>query len=169
MPSAEYKPRQIAQPDPEIAEQICDRLAKGETLLAILDTRPRPDGWPCRVTFYEWLRIDQQIAEMYDKAREAGLDVLAEDCIKIAEEDIDKVEAKRDPAHIAHQKLRIDTRLRLLGKWSPKKYGDKVEVSGNADQPVVVENKMPITELMDAIFAAQEAAAKQAASGKGDK
>jgi len=33
---------------------------------------------------------------------------------------------------IEHRKLRIDTRLKLLAKWNPKKYGDKqaIEHSG---------------------------------------
>jgi hypothetical protein len=33
---------------------------------------------------------------------------------------------------VEHRKLRIDTRLKLLAKWNPKKYGDKqaIEHSG---------------------------------------
>ena len=156
-PKDPNSPRQEFPPDPVVAAEICARLAKGETLLSILDKAERPANYPCRMTFYEWLRNDGQIAEMYDKAREAGLDVLAEDCISIAEEDIDKVEAKRDPAHIAHQKLRIDTRLRLLSKWSPKKYGDRMEVRGNAEEPVVmtVENKIPVDDFVDMLVEAQ--------------
>lgn len=161
-PQDPNSPKQDFPPDVTVAAEICARLAKGETLLAILDTRPRPDHYPCRVTFYDWLRNDQQIAEMYDKARAAGLDVLAEDCVRIAEDEIDKVEGKRDPAHIAHQKLRIDTRLRLLSKWSPKKYGDRMELRGDAEAPVVmtVENKIPVAEIVAALREAKRKAAE---------
>ncbi len=156
MSNDEYKPRQIANPDPKVAEEICDRLAQGETLLKIIDVKPRPAHYPCRRTFYEWLRIDPQICEMYDKARAAGYEVMAEKCVELAHEEIDKpVDGKRDPAHIAHQKLKIDTYARLLGKWAPKKYGDRVALAGSADEPVnvnVTSNLPPITELLDAIY-----------------
>ena len=163
-------PKQDLPPDPVVAKEICDRIAAGETLLKIIDVKPRPAHYPCRVTFYDWIRNDQQISEMYEKARAAGYDVMAEKCVELAHEDIDKVDGKRDPGHIAHQKLKIDTYSRLLGKWAPKKYGDRTTLAGDADAPLEVksENKMPITELMDAIFAAQEAAAKQA-QDKGGK
>lgn len=154
-PKGDYQPTQVMPPDPVIAAEICARLAKGETLLKILDTKPRPEGYPCRVTFYEWLRNDQQIAEAYDKARAAGMEVLAEGCIEIAESDVDVVEGKRDPAHIAHKKLQIDTRIKLLSKWSPKRYGDRVEVRGNAEEPLnvnVTASLPPITELVEALY-----------------
>jgi hypothetical protein len=34
---------------------------------------------------------------------------------------------------VQHKRLRIDSRLRLLGKWAPKKYGDKLEIDGKLD------------------------------------
>ena len=32
--------------------------------------------------------------------------------------------------HIQRSKLRIETRLKLLAKWNPKKYGDKLALEG---------------------------------------
>ena len=39
---------------------------------------------------------------------------------------------------IEHRKLRIETRLKLLAKWNPRKYGDKVqqELSGPNGGPI---------------------------------
>jgi hypothetical protein len=156
-------PTQVLPPDPVVAKEICDRVAAGETLLKIIDVKPRPAHYPCRQTFYEWLRNDPQIAMMYEKARIAGYDVMAEKCLELAHEEIDKpVDGKRDPAHIAHQKLKIDTYSRLLGKWAPKKYGDKVEVSGNAEQPIAVsvENKIPVADIVAALREAKRKAAE---------
>jgi len=36
---------------------------------------------------------------------------------------------------LGHRKLQIETRLKLLAKWDPKRYGDlqKVEHSGSVD------------------------------------
>ena len=37
-------------------------------------------------------------------------------------------------------KLIVDLDLKLLAKWSPR-YGDKPTLTGDADNPIVVENK----------------------------
>ena len=39
---------------------------------------------------------------------------------------------RRDPAFVAWQKNRAETRMRLLAKWAPRKYGDtqKLELTG---------------------------------------
>lgn len=31
---------------------------------------------------------------------------------------------------LGHRKLQIETRLKLLAKWDPRRYGEKVEVNG---------------------------------------
>jgi hypothetical protein len=35
---------------------------------------------------------------------------------------------------VANRKLRIYTRLQLLAKWNPKRYGDRVEVEHQGEQ-----------------------------------
>lgn len=46
--------------------------------------------------------------------------------------------------HVQRSKLRIETRLKLLAKWNPKKWGEKVDLNhgGQADNPIktLVEN-----------------------------
>jgi len=51
---------------------------------------------------------------------------------------------KRDA--IKHRNLRIDTRLKLLAKWNPKKYGDvsKVEHSGRDGGAIETVDKTPL-------------------------
>jgi hypothetical protein len=73
-----------------------------------------------------------------------GFDAIAEDILDIADDGTnDWVERKRkdgsvdtvvDSEHVQRSKLRIETRLKLLAKWNPKKYGDKQVVDlGNKD------------------------------------
>lgn len=47
--------------------------------------------------------------------------------------------------HVQRSKLRIETRLKLLSKWFPKKYGDKLDVTsaGNELKQTVVINTTP--------------------------
>lgn len=63
------------------------------------------------------------------RAREKGTHLMADECIAIAD----------DPMLEPHDKrIRIDTRLRLIGKWNSKRYGDKVEVEQTGTTEVVV-------------------------------
>ena len=40
---------------------------------------------------------------------------------------------------VEHRKLRIETRLKLLAKWNPKKYGDKLAHTGaDGEGPVEI-------------------------------
>ena len=41
-----------------------------------------------------------------------------------------------DTDHIQRAKLRIDTRLKLLAKWNPKKWGDKLDVDANVSTTI---------------------------------
>jgi hypothetical protein len=43
-----------------------------------------------------------------------------------------------DSGSVQHAKLRIETRLKLLAKWNPKTWGDRVtqEISGPDGSPV---------------------------------
>lgn len=45
------------------------------------------------------------------------------------------VEVKRADM-IEHRKLRIETRLKLLAKWNPKKYGDKLDLNHGGEVAV---------------------------------
>ena len=44
-----------------------------------------------------------------------------------------------ESTHDVHRdKLIIETDLKLLAKWNPKRYGDKIEIAGDAERPLVV-------------------------------
>jgi hypothetical protein len=38
----------------------------------------------------------------------------------------------------AEKRVRIDTRLRLLGKWNARQYGDKIEIENTGAKPLNV-------------------------------
>lgn len=79
---------------------------------------------PGMTTIYDWMNANPDLAEKITRAREAGGDKIAEDCLAIADE------RAEDMVDVQKQRLRVDTRLRLLAKWYPKRYGDKIEVTG---------------------------------------
>jgi len=113
----------------EIASEICSRLAEGETLRSIC----RDDRMPHFNTVYDWVEADASFAVRIARARATGHEAIAESCIDIADG------GTEDPAR---DKLRVWTRMQLLSKWSPKRYGEAKRVAltdadGNSLPPPV--------------------------------
>lgn len=120
---------------PELIEAICARLSTGEPLRQIC----RTEGYPGYRTVFDWIEKMPEVAAAVAKARAAGEDALAEECLEIADDasndwmerhskdgEVAGVQLNRE--HVDRSKLRIYTRLQLLAKWNPKKYGDQVKV-----------------------------------------
>jgi hypothetical protein len=140
--------------DPAVATKICEQLSEGISLREIC----RQDGMPPWQTVYSWMERDASLVEAIARAREIGYDALAEECLKIADDGTnDYVEGERGPQlnseHIQRSKLRIETRLKLLAKWNPKKYGERVQVAGDAENPLKVEAEVQADKLLQAILA----------------
>lgn len=117
--------------EPLIAE-ICARLSTGEPLAQIC----RDPHMPERTVVYDWLKENKEFAQRIAHARDAGFDAIAEDCLAIADSPMPSTDnGATDGGAVQHAKLRVETRLKLLAKWDPKRYGDKqqVEHSGAVD------------------------------------
>lgn len=91
--------------------------------------------------FLTWVEKDTaDLKERYARARVALLDRMAEGLLDIADDQPATLATGAvDSGFVAHQKLRIDTRKWLLSKLAPKKYGDKIELSGDADNPLAIK------------------------------
>lgn len=114
--------QQVSSFNVEQAERICDLLSKGVTRQQICEM---PD-MPSYPTVYRWERTFPEFRAAVEVAREVGTHFLADECIAIAD-------GIGDPAD---KRVRIDTRMRLIGKWNARQYGDKVDlnVSGKVIQ-----------------------------------
>lgn len=111
----------------EIADRICAQLAEGVPLAQIC----RADDMPAVRTVSDWKAGDEAFSAAFARAREDGFDKIASDCLEIADETSQDTISTEDGERantewISRSKLRIETRLKLLAKWSPKKYGDKI-------------------------------------------
>lgn len=91
--------------------------------------------------FLTWVeKDDKELKDKYARARVALMDRMAEGLIDIADTQPALLpNGAIDSAAIAHQKLRIDTRKWLLSKLAPKKYGDKLELTGDPDRPLAIQ------------------------------
>lgn len=109
----------------EIAQQICERLSGGETLIQICDS----DGMPSGTTVYRWLQANSSFREIYARAREEQADYFAEDIMRIADTDPDS----------SRSRVRVDARKWFASKVAPRKYGDKIAMTGADGGPIQVE------------------------------
>lgn len=115
-----------------VADAICARLAGGESLYSICKDPDMP-GW---TTVWQWQQKHEEFANNSARAKERGCDFLAEQCLEIADTPEIGTERTIKPGRkvevregdmIQHRRLRIETRMRLIGKWS-KRYGDKQQI-----------------------------------------
>jgi hypothetical protein len=115
---------------PEAEEEIFNRMIRGEGIVQIC-APGRDDFLPSERTFYKRLTEDEAFAQRYARAREIQ-----------ADHEFDEIKAIADTANAENVKvarLRIDARRWRAGKLRPKVYGDKVELSGNAESPLVMQ------------------------------
>lgn len=116
----------------KLAAAICERLACGEPLAKIC----RDDAMPSYSTVNKWIAEKPEFSEHSARAKQHGTHYLADESIEIADEPLpDDPEAAR--VDVAHRKLKIDTRIRLIGKWNQRDYGDKTTVAGDPDAPLI--------------------------------
>jgi len=93
-----------------------------------------------RQTFHDWVDKDEDLSVQYARARADMIDSIADDIMNITDEELEPLEGgKIDNAMVQKQRLRVDTRKWLLSKMAPKKYGDKLELSGNEESPVAIK------------------------------
>lgn len=116
---------------PEVIEKIVTGLSEGTPLRELC----REDGMPAWRTVYDWMAADADFAAEVARARQIGYDALAEQTLGIADG------TRAISEHVQLSKLRIDTRLKLLACWDPKRYGNKqtVDVGNKEGETLKVE------------------------------
>ncbi|HEX7260758.1 MAG TPA: hypothetical protein VF258_03000 [Luteolibacter sp.] len=132
---------------PEIIERILAGLSRGTPLSILCE----PDDMPGITTVWEWQKSDTALSESIARAREAGFDRIAQDALAIADTPVEGIERTDTPDGprikrgdmLGHRRLQVETRLKLLAKWDPKRYGDKItqEISGPDGGPVRTEGE----------------------------
>lgn len=111
------------------ADAVCEHISSGKTLADYLRQSP---NMPSVETFYDWLDADDAFRARYHEARERGADMIAMQALEIIDTEAEIVEGKhRDSAHVMWLKNRAELRLKLLAKWHPKRYGDKIDMTSS--------------------------------------
>lgn len=130
-----------------IDDSILEQIGQGVPLAQIC----RQEGMPSLRTVYDWLEDDAALSARFARARKAGYDAIAVEALRIADTPCEGVMEKYEQVPIpdpddpdgepitefriterrvedmlGHRKLQVDTRLKLLAKWDPGRYGERL-------------------------------------------
>jgi len=146
----------------ELADRICDLVSNGVNLRKVC----RIDGMPSWRTVYDWVVAHPEFATRLARARELGYDSLAEEALEIsntphlgqkkvyssgAGDEEDSMTVTEDDM-LGHRKLQIETRLKLLAVWDPKRYGNKVQLGGDGGVPIKIEAQVEADTYLAALL-----------------
>lgn len=127
---------------PKLKDEICSRIAHGESLVRILKSN---ENFPDYTNVMQWLRKDELFRQNYTKAKEDQADYLAEEIIDIADDGSNDWMERHDKdnpgwsfngEHYQRSRLRVDTRKWVASKMKPKRYGDSMKLEGDSDNPL---------------------------------
>lgn len=125
-----------------LAEKICSRLAAGETLRSVC----RDNGMPSETAVRKWSRANKNgFHSQYARARDIGLDAIADETIEIADDGTNDWMERNNPDNpgwvengesINRSRLRADVRKWYLSKMAPKKYGERLDLNPDPEVPM---------------------------------
>lgn len=126
----------------ETAEEICERLAGGESLKRICED----DHIPPRSVVFVWMYRNPEFADNYARARQFWAAAEFERMMEIADtpklgiktKTTDKGVETIEGDMIEHRKLQVDARKWALVRMWPKVFGDKLKLTGDKADPVEI-------------------------------
>ncbi len=131
---------------PALAETICKRIAEGESLRAIC----RDSGMPTEGAVRAWARDNRDgFGARYRLARELQFEFWADQIVEIADA------SEADPRD---RQVRIDVRKWLLSKLAARRYGERLLVAGEPENPIrVLHEQVSLDRLSFSQLSALEA------------
>lgn len=135
------------------AERIFAWMQEGKSLRKIC----RENNWP-HSTVLTWL--NNEFSDQYTQAQERRADFFFEEILEIADNCLP------DKEEVAAAKLKIDTRKWIMGKMSPKKYSDRVNVDMSGKALVTHDGTVEFTPTDMAISRLDEIIGRVVGTGK---
>jgi Bacteriophage Sf6, terminase small subunit-like len=138
----------------QVADSIIEWISEGKPLREFCRQEDSPVAWR---TVYDWLDAHPEFAARFARARDIGADAIAQQALDIADTPVEGVRTeiggKDGPREIredmlGHRKLQVETRLKLLAKWFPTKYGEHntLALTGPNGGPIQTQDIDALTE-----------------------
>ena len=110
--------------------KVCDELAKGKSLRSICAS---DDQQPHSVPVLQAVQRDEDLYEMYSRARAIGAEVLADEMHDLARQPLDAVEPKFANAEVQRRRVEIDTLKWTFARMQPRGVRHKKEDVDNGE------------------------------------
>lgn len=105
--------------------RICDELAKGKSLRSICDNDDTQPHW---VTVLQAVQRDEELYEMYAKARAIGAEVLADEMHDLARQPLPSdLDPRHMNAEVQRRRLEVDTLKWTFSRQQPRGVRHKKE------------------------------------------
>ncbi len=98
-------------------QKICDKLALGKSLRSICDTNENLPHW---VTVLQAVQRDDELHEMYTRARAIGAEVLADEMHDLARLPLDVADKSLANAEVQRRRLEVDTLKWTFSRQQPR-------------------------------------------------
>lgn len=114
----------------EIFDEICVRIAEGESLRKIC----KDEKMPSLVSVWKWLNNSEELVKQYTRAREEQAETFVDEILDIADDNKDDTSIDENGKLIINQeviarsRLRVDSRKWIASKLKPKKFGDYTKI-----------------------------------------
>ena len=116
---------------PEQADRICNAIANGSTLRQVAESEH------ISASLIVWnANHSEEFAKQYARSITVRTDMEFEQFVEDAETPAPTVKGFTDTGWVQWQRVRLDARKWALSKRSPKKYGDRTEVTGAGGGPL---------------------------------
>ena len=141
--------RPTVKPDPVIVEKVLEHVANGGTLRAFC----RQKGMVSYRTLYRWMSQDNKeskdfLSRFTYTSRFLGARAIAEEALELVDTPPPVIgegeNARYDNSHVNWMRSRADLRLRLLAKWFPQEYSEKlIGIETKGDINVTISTGVP--------------------------
>lgn len=121
----------------DLAAKFCAAIADGGTLRSVC----KKAGMPSKATVFRWLGEQVEFQKMYESATDERTDVMIDEIVDIADN------CKTDADSIRKAKLRIHARVEQAQRMKPRKYGAKMQLTGDGGGPIQSKATLDVTTL----------------------
>ena len=122
---------------PELAADILRCVSEGSTLRQVCRDKGIPES-----SARTWFREDRDgLAARYEAARRMQIDAFVDEIVLLA---------NRDDLNANDKRVWIDTLKWIASKIAPRRYGERLLVAGDAENPLqVIHQQVSLNELTD--------------------
>ena len=112
---------------------ICDELADGKSLNSIC----KRDDMPHRVTVLQAVQRDDELYEMYARARAIGAETLADEIHDVSRQGLESVDKQMANAEVQRRRLQVDSLKWTYARQQPRGLRNKAEDTAQSNQIVL--------------------------------